>query len=337
MADTPLLTLRPNASRDATNQPLTPTANGALRVINNEWLIEEGTTNYVANPLAWNDLEGYEITTGVTLDRITEGEHAPYIRVNTDGSEPYQHAVFYYETPPLAELPDPYTATVSVSMKTQDTVALVARVYIDGWSGTHDVPLPVEGTGGDWARLSSTVTSDPGDTISDTRIIVASSWYGDSLETHVDTSEWQIEQKDHATTFCPQLDSQGNLLDGYAWTGVPHASPSTREAASLSAPIPSTWKSLYIRYHEGDGTLTNAYMTDEGTIGEYGTLSIADDTATFSSGRALYLNGALFFERELTETEQGILDQRSTLDWNALVQDPRMVAMQRLKLINLSV
>ncbi len=310
-SSTAMLLLSPKGSYTKSGI-VTPVSGGALRVIGDEWLIEEGTTNVFSNPYFTSDISGVsKYQPANTTVNITHDGGA--LKIETIRGEDATASSFGVSALPVSNGVHAGQAW-TVMFDYFQPVEMSAELYIFAYRADAGY---ISGSA-DWTEVSLLNGWKRAVGI---KVLPAESgrvgWglyrrNPDISNLTYKMDNIQLEQKDHATTLCPQFDDDGNLLPGYSWNGAPHTSSSTREAALVSAPLADGWKSVYVRYHEGDGLAVNAYLTDEGAVGSYGELIVANNVATFSSNRALYLSAAVFFDKELSAGERAALDAIAT-------------------------
>lgn len=124
-------------------------------------------------------------------------------------------------------------------------------------------------------------------------------------EAHWD-SGLQIEQKDHATSYC-----DGAMGAGYSWTGTAHNSASVRAAAAVAIPCAAPG-SVACRYSEdGGATWAFGYVTTlTGTnLGTAGKVSHDGSNLVIASDRQLLVGPVYAFADTLSPYQQSNLSE----------------------------
>lgn len=190
------------------------------------WL-EEGTTNYIANPRAGSNTTGWFTYGDRTLSRDTT---KAYI-----GS-----ASFKVEASTTIASMNYFMSATGITIGATGSVTASAMVYVPtSWTG-GDICIDARGFGlgspsqanvdmskkGQWQRVSTTFTASS--TSGEVHLTSVSSMPSGQP---VNFTNIQLENKSYATSYC-----DGSLGTGYSWAGTAHASTSTRAASSASVP-----------------------------------------------------------------------------------------------------
>lgn len=196
---------------------------GALHLVPGRWpgtqalVIDEATTNYLPYPsvesgdppTGWNVADGAHAQSS---SYVVHGDYSVAIDLNN-----VANARWYSDQTAAASFVENDACTFSIFLKGSGSVNLVIAEY-------SNVPAYLRETGGStitltdtWTRHELTVTCGVNCDRVNVRVRRVSgtpSFYADAA---------MVEKKDYATTYC-----DGSLGDGYSWSGVAHASTSTR-------------------------------------------------------------------------------------------------------------
>jgi tetratricopeptide (TPR) repeat protein len=182
-------------------------------------VVEEGTTNWIINPSCEHDM-----TTGWSFDGGTGATRALYT-----GDSAYGAVACKLKAPSEGEGLT-FWQTISVTAESDYTFSVWAKntdlntkpylwVNTAGEASTI-ITKNLEGLSQDeWRRYSLTVAIPPGGSLVDFGIGIPT----DASQGVLLVDAFQVEQKPYATTYC-----DGDQGTGYAWSGSPHASTSTR-------------------------------------------------------------------------------------------------------------
>lgn len=205
---------------------------GALRYAEGKFagsqafLVEEATTNFLANPSAEVDLTNIPALGGATVSRIADTTMvgAWIVRAACDGSAGSQGV--YFRAPPGLALAGARTLTGSFFAGGAGTVnALFQFYYTDGTSANQ--PNNVFTFSGAWTRyVLSPRASDAAKTLDAVYLLIRTTT-AQAVTFDVDAA--QIEEKGYATSY-----TDGSLGTGYTWSGTAHASSSTRAGARVT-------------------------------------------------------------------------------------------------------
>ncbi|MCB1512205.1 MAG: hypothetical protein KDJ36_14990 [Hyphomicrobiaceae bacterium] len=110
-----------------------------------------------------------------------------------------------------------------------------------------------------------------------------------------------FQQAAYESTLIPELDSGGSLLTGYAWSGTPHASSSTRALTTIDIAYAEPIEHIFCRYSEDWGeTWATAHLTEPDTFGDYAVVQYADDEFSIESSRALLIRDFAVYDTTLS-------------------------------------
>lgn len=186
--------------------------------------VEEGTTNYIANPRAESNTTGWFTYGDRTLSRDTT---KAYI-----GS-----ASFKVEASTTIASMNYFMSATGITIGATGSVTASAMVYVPtSWTG-GDICIDARGFGlgspsqanvdmskkGQWQRVSTTFTASS--TSGEVHLTSVSSMPSGQP---VNFTNIQLENKSYATSYC-----DGSLGTGYSWAGTAHASASTRTVTSV--------------------------------------------------------------------------------------------------------
>lgn len=185
-------------------------------------VIEEETTNLVANPSIETNITGWSSAWSDTVTRSDDqakfGSHS--LKIVSDGGP-----VGAIHTD-IAGLTPAATVTVTAYVYVPSSNTTLITMQLTAWDGGGFTNAVVATTAvtDRWQRLEVQKTVPGGGSIrigvSEGASAVGDLFYADGV---------QVEELDHSTTFC-----DGSLGPGYAWTGTAHASTSTREATEFN-------------------------------------------------------------------------------------------------------
>lgn len=308
MAVKPTLLLSPDGSFDA-NGRVEPTISGGVLVVpgqySNAWHIAEATTNLIPNP-------GFETGKGAWVSaqgEIDSTDFAPgggttslKVTISTSG------ALLASTAGPLG------TYSIEIAPNTTYTVSFWAKA---SKAGSYRTYHPWRNSSGslistpprelsayhdyttEWQRFSHTFTTPSDATIARTYMALYGT-DGHAAGDIVWIDNVQFEAKPYATPY-----ADGSLGSGYAWTGTPHASSSTRAAASVSAPLATAPQSVLVRYSEDGGTThLDAHRIGAGTFGTYGNITYSGGALTVApSPPSVQIESMLLFDTVLTVDE----------------------------------
>lgn len=201
------------------------TISGAFHQEQSRWpgtrglVVEEATTNLATNPSFETNTTDWRTVTGGALAQSSDyaryGSYSlKFTQLNANEVIDHNGATF--------ELADDDYVTVSAWVRGTpgETIRLVVR---DATTGVNH-----EGSNytlsSDWQRLQATWRNETGGAVDVYMRVRLPNSAGEV--TYVDAA--QMEQKAYATTYC-----DGSLGIGYAWTGVAHASTSTRAVTNV--------------------------------------------------------------------------------------------------------
>ena len=299
------LPLNGSLAGTAANVAYFATGNGALRYRDADLagrqcaLVEVGGTNLATNPYAWNDATNItSFGSGAISGASTEAPllAARSLRVAASGD---LHGANFRSG--IATLGDGASLTISGRIHAIGDGLVRARAnfrHTDAsslqgvWSSSVVLSpaSPVE-------LFAPAITGTGGKTV-------------DRLDIECRTDGAQnvvfylaaasLELVSSAGSSIPEIDSGGSLLTGYAWSGTPHASTSTRALTTIEADYDSTIEHIFCRYSEDLGeTWATASLTSATTFGSYASFDLTSNVLTIESSRALMVRDVAVYDVEL--------------------------------------
>jgi hypothetical protein len=183
-------------------------------------VIEEATTNLVTNPSAETAATNY--TTAGSTSVARSGDYAKYgnYSIKCVTSTGLYGGIKYNQTGGLSGSTQ---YTVSVWVFCEAGIPLSLQFRNDADSATIESANFT--STGSWQRVEVTATSDAGQT--NLNVHIRKSNDATNVDLYVDGL--QCEEKDYATSY-----ADGSLGEGYAWTGTPHDSTSSRTATEFT-------------------------------------------------------------------------------------------------------
>jgi hypothetical protein len=293
-------------------------------------LVEEGTVNYHINPSAEHGAADMSNSWGFTgsatrtksTDQAADGTNSCKLVVsavaNSGAASPPSAQA------PAATIGQAWTASFDIYGDGSDLrIAMVERNSSNTLLSAHDgsnFTAPAS-----WNRYTYTYTLDQATTAkvnTYTRNVGA-----DATTFYMDRG--QLEQKDHATTFCPEYDGTGftdaDITTGYTVSAATGAEFDyyTRAAAKIELPLASAPASVAFRYRETEtGAMGFDYIETltGNNVGTYGKISHDGADLVIESDRLLVIGPVLAFSDTLTSGEQAALDAATT--WTFDILDP---------------
>lgn len=192
-------------------------------------LVEEGTTNLVTNPTAEIDAAGYAVINAqATVARSTLRAFAGAASILVTRTNNTGDTVVGYDLAGLTA--GTYTSQWRVFVGTAGTKVQMTAGPAGG-AATSSTATATPGAG--WVLLTVTTTLTAGQTLEIRFQQTATAGGPAPVGSAFSLDAGQTEQKAYATSYC-----DGTLGSGYAWTGTPHASTSTRAAAQVQHASP---------------------------------------------------------------------------------------------------
>lgn len=185
-------------------------------------IVPEGTTNLVTNPSVERDTTGWAAIDGAIARSALHSAFGLYSLAVTPTSNPNDGV----RGPGFAAMSG---GTYTFSVYVRGVAGVPYRIFMRNAGATHtSAPTAFVGDGA-WHRHTNSYTAEATETL----YVYVTKASSASTETfYVDAA--QVEAKPYATTYCDgSLDAPiGFISSGCTWTGVAHASTSSRSATA---------------------------------------------------------------------------------------------------------
>ena len=286
-------------------------------------LVEEGTTNHNINPSIEIDTTGWNFhSQNLGMSRATDKASDGVASIKFGPNSVGQDSVFgaAFPNPATAiEVAQGQTWTVSLDYATDyENAANTRLAFNERTAGGVQIEIadgPALPEGPTLQRAAFTRT------LAQATVGRLSCYLRSTVPSSGTYTFWidraQIEQKDHATTPCPEYtdSTAATLRDGYAWLDTAHNSASTRAAAKIELPLASAPDWVAYRYREAEtGAMSVGYATTltGNNVGTYGKISHDGSNLVIESDRLLVIGPLLAGTGTLTAEDKSTLESTTT-------------------------
>ena len=300
------LPLNGSLAGTASNVAYTATGNGALRYRDADLggrqcaLVEEAGENLITTAVA-----NWKTTIAKTSGDVPDAEWDVAVHTDTSGD---RGITFRFPTTTKTS----FTAAMSACIRSDDAsiFSYLHTLLFRSFAAGNGLPNDRESSSKanitispDWQRFSQAHTFIDNSAVP-TAATFMNFWVATNTTSPVtcnfDVSDPQLEIADHASSFI-----SGDLGTGYAWSGTPHASTSTRALTTIEADYDSTIEHIFCRYSEDFGeTWATASLTSATTFGSYASFDLTANVLTIESSRALMVRDVAVYDVELLPVHQ---------------------------------
>lgn len=301
------LPLNGSLAGTAANVAVTATGNGALRYRSADLggrqcaLVEEAGANFVTNPSFETGTTGWSVFSGRTMSQQSthalEGTYGAQVVNDSTATTGAFGALAMVTSVPSAGT---YTLSMNLFLPTGFSVFSSQLQMLNFTAGSFPSDVMVNrALTNQWQRVSGQGTIDAGD-LSGLIQCTITNWPQGGGANTLFADGIQLEAGDHVTTYI-----DGSLGTGYAWSGTPHASTSTRALTTIEADYPSTIEHIFCRYSEDFGeTWATASLTSATTFGSYASFDLTDNVLTIESSRAVMVRDVAVYDVPLLPVHQ---------------------------------